>query len=123
MLPGASSRTLLLLGLFFACGTIPTLAQPPEALSYPNVITFGVFSGSICYSNSVNVKTLTPITTRTFTFIPGTALLYVICYNNLILHPFEATLIGGGLGTKTETSIVLTSTTGKLYANCDAYCT
>uniref|UniRef100_A0A182RL97 Transmembrane protein n=1 Tax=Anopheles funestus TaxID=62324 RepID=A0A182RL97_ANOFN len=122
MLPGASLRTVLLVGLFLACGIFQTLAQPPDALNYPNVITFGAFSGTICYSNSVAVKTLTPITTRTLTFVPGTALTYVICYNNLLLHPFEVTLIGGGIGTTAETSIVISSTTGKLFANCDAYC-
>uniref|UniRef100_A0A182WIE9 Transmembrane protein n=1 Tax=Anopheles minimus TaxID=112268 RepID=A0A182WIE9_9DIPT len=123
MLPGASSRPLLLFGLLFACGIFQILAQPPDVLNYPNVVTFGAFTGTICYSNQVGVKTLTPITTRTLTFVPATALTYVICYNNLILHPFEVTLIGGGLGATTQTSIVLTSYTGKLYANCDAYCT
>lgn len=51
-----------------------------------------------------------------------TALTYVICYNNLLLHPFDAQLVGGGIGATTQTGIVLTSATGKLAANCDAYC-
>uniref|UniRef100_A0A182SRZ3 Uncharacterized protein n=1 Tax=Anopheles maculatus TaxID=74869 RepID=A0A182SRZ3_9DIPT len=126
MCPGSVSTgaARLLIGLLVlsSSGLFQVLAQPPEALNYPNVITFGAFTGTICYSNSVAVKTLTPITTRTFTFVPATALTYVICYNNLALHPFEVQLVGGGLGATTQTSIVLTSATGKLFANCDAYC-
>ncbi|XP_061502606.1 uncharacterized protein LOC133391570 [Anopheles gambiae] len=116
------SGSWLLVGLLIACGSLPGRAQPPEALNYPNVITFGSFSGTICFSNSVLVKTLTPLTSRTFTFTPATALTYVICYNNLLLHPFDAQLVGGGIGATTQTGIVLTSATGKLAANCDAYC-
>lgn len=61
----------LLVGLLIAYGSLPGRAQPPEALNYPNVITFGSFSGTICFSNSVLVKTLTPLTSRTFTFTPA----------------------------------------------------
>ncbi|XP_053674516.1 uncharacterized protein LOC128724820 [Anopheles nili] len=117
-----SLRWLLLAMALLSLGVLETRAQPPEALNYPNVITFGVYSGTICYSNTVNVKTAMHVTTRSFTFVPATALLYVICYNNLKHHPFEAQLVGGGLGATTQTSIVLTSSSGKLYVNCDAYC-
>uniref|UniRef100_A0A182Q3R8 Transmembrane protein n=1 Tax=Anopheles farauti TaxID=69004 RepID=A0A182Q3R8_9DIPT len=117
------ARSLLLLVLVAVIGIVRVQAQPPNALSYPNVITFGSFGGSICYSNYITAKTLTTVTTRTFTFVPATALLYVICYNNLRLHPFNVQLVGGGLGSTTQTSIVLTSTTGKLVVSCDAYCT
>ncbi|XP_058066254.1 uncharacterized protein LOC131215874 [Anopheles bellator] len=110
---------LLVLLLLLATG----YAQPPQSLNYPNVITFGAYSGSICYSNSVNVKSIIPVTTRTFSFTPATALQYVICYNNLPLHPFEVSLVGGGIGATTLTSIVVTSASGKLYVTCNAYCT
>ncbi|XP_035913490.1 uncharacterized protein LOC118512734 [Anopheles stephensi] len=125
MCPGSSAGTVrwLLIGLLVISVSLSlVLAQPPEALNYPNVITYGAFSGTICFSNTVAVKTLTPITTRTFSFVPATAITYVICYNNLLLHPFDAQLVGGGVGATTLTSIVLTSASGKLYANCDVYC-
>ncbi|XP_050073013.1 uncharacterized protein LOC126561110 [Anopheles maculipalpis] len=118
----SESTRLLIVLLVISLSQLQVLGQPPDVLNYPNVISFGEFKGTICYSNSVAVKTLTPITTRTFTFTPATAINYVICYNNLILHPFETQLVGGGIGATTQTSIVLTSATGKLYANCDVYC-
>ncbi|XP_049545760.1 uncharacterized protein LOC125957242 [Anopheles darlingi] len=110
--------TSILALLLAACS-----AQPPQALNYPNVQSFGAFAGTICYSNSLTLKSIVPVTTRSFTFSPGTALTYVVCYNNVALHPFEATLVGGGIGTTMQTSIALTSYTGKLIVNCDAYCT
>uniref|UniRef100_A0A182FXT3 Uncharacterized protein n=1 Tax=Anopheles albimanus TaxID=7167 RepID=A0A182FXT3_ANOAL len=77
----------------------------------------------ICYSNSVSLKSIVPVTTRSFTFTPTDSLIYIVCYNNVPLHPFEATVVGGGIGTTTPpTTIVLTSYTGKLIVNCDAYC-
>uniref|UniRef100_A0A182J8V0 Uncharacterized protein n=1 Tax=Anopheles atroparvus TaxID=41427 RepID=A0A182J8V0_ANOAO len=118
--PAKLSARLLLVILSFAI--VGSLAQSPEALNYPNVVAFGVFGGTICYSNSVSVKSIVPVTTRTFTFTPATALMYVVCYNNLRLFPFEVTLLGGGLGATTQTSIVVSSVNGKLFVNCDAYC-
>ncbi|XP_058122920.1 uncharacterized protein LOC131293903 [Anopheles ziemanni] len=112
----------LLVTVILSVAVVGNFAQSPEALNYPNVIAFGVFGGTICYSNSVAVKSSIPVTTRAFTFVPATALMYVVCYNNLRLHPFEVKLLGGGLGSKTQTSIVATSVTGKLFVNCDAYC-
>ncbi|XP_039451815.1 uncharacterized protein LOC120430771 [Culex pipiens pallens] len=96
-----------------------------QASSYANEVILGgitAATNTLCWTESVNVRTFFRVPARALTFTSATAVTYIHCWNNLPLHPFTASIVAGGIGNAGANTIALSGVTGKLVATCEAYC-